>query len=107
MRQIIVRTQRGSAMAGRNLHANCIDCPYHLVINDRDPHDWLNDDDEAIVCMITMNPNQDIRSIYPAERSGFRIVASSIRPHNLYKEGSSPDWCPMPAPKESESGHPK
>ena len=72
----------------------CLDCPFHKVINDSDPYDWFNQDDEAIICLKTKNPNKDLTSPHAADRSEYRHITVACRPYNLEKEADIPKWCP-------------
>lgn len=58
---------------------NCIDCPFHKVLEDPDPNDWFNDDDVKVVCTKKRNKN----------------ITTACRPYNLRKESEIPDWCPL------------
>lgn len=73
---------------------SCLDCIHHRIINDPDPNDWFCHDDVAIICSLTKNPNQDLKSRYVADRQEFRPVSVSIRPHKVQKESEVPSWCP-------------
>ena len=75
---------------------NCMDCKFHRVINDPDPHDWFNDDDEAVMCTLTEgNPNHDESSLYRSTRQNVhRCVTVSCRPYSKRSECEIPDWCP-------------
>jgi len=57
---------------------NCMDCQYHKVLSDPDPHDWFCDDDEKVVC----------------EKSNKNITVA-CRPYNKRKECVTPTWCPL------------
>lgn len=73
---------------------NCLDCPFHWRINDRDPDDWFNDDDEAVLCKKSpksANPN----SRRHTEQQPFRVVTSSARPYRTRQESETPAWCPL------------
>ena len=72
----------------------CTKCQYHQVINDRDPHDWFCDDDAAIVCTKLKNTHRIMNSIYPSDRSEFRIIGCAMRPYDVDKV-KSPSWCPL------------
>lgn len=72
---------------------NCMDCPNHVVVNDPDPHDWFNDDDEAVLCKIS--PNVSNAERYAGGKFPHRPVSISIRPYNKRKECTVPDWCPL------------
>lgn len=73
---------------------NCMDCPFHKVINDRDPDDWFNDDDEAVVCTKVTRPI-DLKSRYVADRQEFKPVTVACRPYQKRKECETPKWCPL------------
>jgi hypothetical protein len=73
----------------------CLDCPFHKVIADPDPHDWFCDDDQAIICLKTKNEEQDENASYVSNRSEFKSVTNSCRPYNLKKETTIPEWCPL------------
>jgi hypothetical protein len=75
--------------------SNCLDCPFHKVIADPDPHDWFNDDDQAVVCRKVNNDSIDLNSKYVADRQAFKTVTVSCRPYNLRKESNTPKWCPL------------
>lgn len=76
-------------------YTNCLDCPFHTVINDRDPHDWFCDDDAAVLCTKTKNDKQAMDSLYKSDHSEYKPVATSCRPYNLRKESETPKWCPL------------
>lgn len=78
----------------------CVTCPHHRVISDRDPEDWFNDDDQAVVCSITQNPSPNPDAKYPADRSVYRRVGGSLRPYEV-KNVQQPDWCPLLAAKKN------
>jgi len=82
----------------------CLECSEHEIISDPDPHDWFCDDDVAVICKLTMNPNRDIKSIYISDQNEFRGVAISCRPHHLNLECIIPNWCPKFLSKESMNG---
>ena len=72
---------------------NCIECQFHKIIQDPDPHDWFNDDDEAIVCTkCTQIP--DTKSKYSADRSSNKVIEGSLRPYET-KNVKIPNWCPI------------
>jgi hypothetical protein len=73
---------------------NCIDCPFHQVINDPDPDDWFCDDDKAVVCTKKQR-KPDFTSKYVCDRQEFEIIASACRPYNLRKESQVPRFCPL------------
>jgi hypothetical protein len=72
----------------------CVQCKHHKVVNDACPNDWFDDDDEALVCTKTPNPNTDLKSKYKADHNQFRIVSGSNRPYETAKV-KRPDWCPL------------
>lgn len=74
---------------------NCMDCPKHEVVNDRDPDDWFCDDDVAVVCTLTPNPKRDQASRHLSDHSKFRAVTVACRPYNKRKESERPGWCPL------------
>lgn len=76
-------------------YTNCIDCPYHSVIDDPDPTDCFNDDDIAVVCTKTRNRKQNQSSSSVAERQGFRIITQMCRPYQDRAESKTPSWCPL------------
>lgn len=82
-------------MPDKRTYENCMDCPNHGVIRDPDPDDSFCDDDKAIVCQKTKNPEPKPTSSHLSERSAHRVVQCAIRPYNLRKEGDSPSWCPL------------
>jgi len=75
--------------------SNCIDCPNHEVINDRDPSDWFCDDDVAVVCTKTRNPTQNTQSKHASDHSPYRAITVACRPYQKRKESEIPDWCPL------------
>ena len=81
----------------RKKMSSCLACAFHRVISDPDPYDWFCDDDEAIVCTKTPNPDRkkNMASKYVADHSEFRVVISGVRPHHLERESSVPKWCPL------------
>lgn len=79
----------------KNKYANCLDCPFSSVIRDPDPHDWFCDDDAAVVCTKTPNPEMNPGSKYLSDQSEHRSVSRSVRPYNLRKESATPSWCPL------------
>ncbi len=76
-------------------YTNCIDCPYHEVIDDPDSTDWFNYDDVAVVCTKTKNREQKQNSDSVAERQGFRIITQMCRPYQTRAESKTPSWCPL------------
>jgi len=60
---------------------NCIDCEFHKVERDPDPHDWFNDDDVKVICTKTKRKKN--------------TITVACRPHHVRKESSIPDWCPL------------
>jgi hypothetical protein len=74
---------------------NCMDCPFHKVIPDPDPHDWFNDDDEAVVCLKMNNDSMDLDSKYAADRQAFKKISVACRPYNKRRECETPKWCPL------------
>lgn len=72
---------------------NCTKCPNHLIINDRDPHDYFCD--VAVVCTKVKNDKQDINSKYLSEHSPHRAITVACRPYNIQKESNTPQWCPL------------
>tara|TARA_B100000073_G_scaffold254844_1_gene214843 strand:- start:1503 stop:1772 length:270 start_codon:yes stop_codon:yes gene_type:complete len=74
---------------------NCIDCEFHRVINDPDPHDSFCRDDLAVVCTKMKNEKQDNNSIYAADRQEYAIITCSCRPYNIIKESERPESCPL------------
>jgi len=73
---------------------NCLDCESHEVINDPDPNDWFCDDDQAVVCQLTLNNKQNKSSKYAADHNQYKAVAVSVRPYKLRAEAAAPEWCP-------------
>ncbi len=74
--------------------ANCLDCEFHRIINDRDPVDWYCDDDIAIVC--SRSPRKgNPSSQYASDRCEFKPVTVSCRPYQAREEGKRPAWCPL------------
>lgn len=78
-----------------NMFKTCLECKDHLIIGDPDPNDWFCDDDKAVVCTKTPNPNRNLESSYAADFSEYRAVTVSCRPYNLNKETEVPKWCPL------------
>lgn len=81
---------------------NCMDCPSHKVIADPDPHDWFNDDDQAVLCTLTNgNPDHNPESRYHSDKQNMhRCITRSCRPYQKRAECETPDWCPkLPQPK--------
>jgi hypothetical protein len=64
---------------------NCLDCPFHKVLRDPDPHDWFCDDDEKTICTKVINP----------KTGQHKVVTSGNRPYQTRKESMVPDWCPL------------
>lgn len=78
------------------LPTNCLDCPWHKVIPDPDPHDAFCDDDQAVVCTKTVhNPDYNLNSIYAADRQNHQPITVACRPHYLRDESARPNWCPL------------
>ena len=73
---------------------NCMDCVYHSVIADPDPHDSFCSDDVAVVCTLMKNDKHDDRSLYRADHSPYKAITVSCRPYNKRKECDKPEWCP-------------
>lgn len=74
---------------------NCIDCEFHRVINDPDPHDSFCRDDVAVICTKIKNDEKDQDSIYASSRQEYAIITCSCRPYNTRKESEKPDFCPL------------
>ena len=71
----------------------CHECPNHFVISDRDPNDWFNDDDVALVCkLMPVTPKKD--SKYLSDHSAFKVISSALRPYEVVKT-PVPVWCPL------------
>lgn len=77
--------------------ANCLDCPKHAKINDRDPDDWFCDDDQAVVCTGALDTACDPKSKWLSDRHPNRKVSRSCRPYKLREESARPEWCPLVA----------
>jgi len=74
----------------------CLDCPHHRLVNDADPEDSFRDDDEAILCRATRNPNQDPKGYRSSDRSEYRPVRGAIEGTEHIKAAAKvPDWCPL------------
>ena len=58
-----------------NIIKNCIDCSFHQILPDLDPHDWFCDD-VKVICTI-----------------GDREITCACRPYNVRKECNIPNWC--------------
>lgn len=65
---------------------HCVDCPFHEVKSDPDPHDWFNDDDVKVVCT-KVNKN----------------ITVACRPYNTRKETPVPNWCPLLIEKQKQT----
>lgn len=74
---------------------NCIDCEFHKIINDPDPHDSFCMDDVAVVCTKMKNTKQDKDSIYAASRQEYAIITCACRPYRIRKESEKPKSCPL------------
>lgn len=74
--------------------STCLDCRYHLQVQDSDPHDWFCDDDQAVLCKLKPK-GPDPSSIFIAEQWPYKAVTVGCRPYNLKKEAKIPDWCPF------------
>jgi len=85
----------------KSLPRCCAQCRQHIVIPDRDPTDWFNDDDCAVVCSCLYNPKPQARARRVADRSRYRVVGSMLRPYEV-KSVPRPAWCPLGA-KEFKS----
>lgn len=78
-------------MADVKLPKSCVDCKHHDVVNDRDPDDWFNDDDCAVLCKLSPNKKKE-----PGNRWEFRSVTSMCRPYKTREETTPiPKWCPL------------
>jgi hypothetical protein len=69
----------------------CVDCEYHMVVDDPDPNDWFNRDDVAIICKaveIEKDPNDFV------DRWGYKSVCGALRPYQP-NTIESPKWCPL------------
>ena len=75
---------------------NCLDCPFHKIINDPDPHDWFCDDDVAVVCTKTPNDRKKDDSKYLSDLQDFKCITSSCRPYKTREGSETPEWCPLP-----------
>lgn len=74
---------------------SCLDCPFHKIIPDPDPHDSFNADDVAVVCTKTNNlPNEN--SLYAADRQQYKPISVGDRPYQINHEYIKiPTWCPL------------
>lgn len=57
---------------------NCMDCPFHSVQADPDPHDWFCDDDEKVICT-----------------KESKTITNACRPYRKRVECEVPAWCPL------------
>lgn len=77
------------------VYENCLDCPFHEVIPDPDPDDWFCDDDRAVVCKKSENPERDQSSRHASDHSPHRVILCAERPYNVRKYSGAPSWCPL------------
>lgn len=66
---------------------NCMDCPFHKVLSDPDPHDSFCYDDEKVVCT---KVNKEI--------------TVACRPHHKRLECEVPKWCPLSTVTATNAG---
>lgn len=57
---------------------SCMECPFHRVLPDPDPHDWFCNDDVKVVCS-KLN----------------KAITVACRPYNMERETPVPSWCPL------------
>lgn len=82
-----------------NIPNYCIECAFHKIVNDRDPHDWFNDDDEALLCT-KLEP--DKRSVlYAGGKLPHRMISGSLRPYETPKV-IPPAYCPIKLANEKK-----
>jgi hypothetical protein len=77
---------------------NCMDCRHKEVIPDPDPNDWFNDDDCAVMCLLTPKTKeypQNTKSKFRADHHPNRAITVACRPYNRRKECETPTWCPL------------
>lgn len=76
------------------LYNNCMDCPNHKVEHDPDPTDSFCDDDQAVLCTLAKNINNQHRW---ADNHVWdhRPITWSCRPHHKRVECITPSWCPL------------
>lgn len=58
---------------------NCMDCPFHAVLPDPDPHDSFCSDDVKVVC----------------NKANHKPITVACRPHRTRYECAVPHWCPI------------
>lgn len=75
-------------MNNENTPSCCIDCPYHQVLPDPDPHDWFCDDDIKVKCTLSAARGSGYHAKEP-------FITVACRPYRIYKECPVPDWCPL------------
>ena len=73
----------------------CLRCEYMDIINDRDPHDWFNDDDVALICLLATNTDRNKESLYISDRHKNRAISKSLRPYEIKEYAKIPEWCPF------------
>lgn len=73
--------------------SKCIECPFHKIVPDPDPHDWFNMDDEAIVCT-KVKRTPIINTEYLSDKQEFKPIDVGLRPYQT-KNVEIPDWCPI------------
>ena len=56
----------------------CSQCPFGKIMDDPDPNDWFCDDDCKVVCKKTD-----------------KTVAGALRPYEVGKLDTVPNWCPF------------
>jgi len=75
-------------------YINCMDCPNHIVEADPDPHDWFCDDDQAVLCTLAKNINNQHR--WCDNRVWVhRPITWSCRPHHKRADCVTPEWRPL------------
>ncbi len=70
----------------------CIDCKFHKIVSDPDPHDWFNDDDVAM--LYTKLPPDNNSTFYGGGKTPYFMISGSLRPYEISKV-EIPKECPL------------
>lgn len=85
-----------------------MDCPFHAILADPDPHDDFNYDDVMVLCLKTdHNPHHDPMSSYQSlKQNDHACVTTMARPYQARRESNRPGWCPLKGDQTVESSEP-
>jgi len=84
---------------------NCMDCRFHDVIDDPDPHDSFCSHYEAVICHKMTNPNPHTSSRYKSDQSEYRVVSGMCDSGEKRSRSKTPEWCPLDAKEKRRLAH--